>query len=120
MAPLRIKIETELKELRDEQTKERLKKIALFVIPGVLGAVAVKNIYKNGQTRHVSYWDASRSFFIDLLNDSKDATIRITGEVIRGQNDTQVQDVELDERQYTSEELKILEDGFLTEEFNPR
>lgn len=103
----------------EEVHRERLKKVALVTIPLALGAIAVKNIRdkKTGSLRHISYWEASRTFILDLIEDAKSTPLkitRVTGDVIHGPGGIKdVADIKLHNNfDYTDDEVAAVEDAF--------
>lgn len=101
--------------MEKEQT-ERLKKVVLVALPAVLGAMAVKNVHERSQTKHISYWEASRTFLLDLMEDSRERALRVSGTVLHGQGGRgDVLDVELyDGFEYAPGDIERLEEAFGT------
>ncbi len=100
------------------EQKERLRRVALAAVPMVLGAMAVKNIREARQTNHVSYWEASQLFIIDILRDGQQGATRLSGRVLHGPGGRKdLQDVELYEGfEYVDSEVDILEQAFPAED----
>lgn len=98
-----------------EEHRERLKRVALATVPAVLGGMAVKNIRERAETRHVSFWQASGTFLIDLLNEGREGGIRLSGIVHRrSESNPNDIDVELYEGfEFTDEKVARLEKAFL-------
>ncbi len=96
---------------------ERLKKVVIISVPAVLGAMAVKNIREHSQTKHLSYWEASRSFIIDLIDERSDDMLRLSGTLTRGLGDGEgISDIELyDGFRYDDEDITRLEQAFIGE-----
>jgi hypothetical protein len=96
------------------ENKDRLKKVALVAVPLALGAVAVRNIRDKSQLKYVSYWEASQSFIIDLLEDGKQKAIRLSGTILHGPGGKEdIQGIELYEGfDYSEEDVSKLEEAF--------
>lgn len=103
---------------------DRLKRVARYAVPSVLGAMAVKNIREISRTKHVSYWEASQSFIIDLLEDGKETSLRLSGQVLHGPGGRHdIADFKLEEKMIFEEyDISRFEEAFLpadSERINP-
>lgn len=105
----------------EEAHKERLKNVAKVAVPIVLGGLAVKNIRERSTVRHISYWEASRTFIIDLINEGQNRATRLSGTVVHGPGGREdLQDVELYEGfEYQESEVEELERAFERPEERP-
>ena len=99
-------------DLSPEQSA-RLKKVALTGATLALASYALKNtrIFED-KIRQASFYEASQSIFIDLVEDSKARITRLAGTVIRDA-DGEITDVQCDDNgDLTEEQISELEKSF--------
>ncbi|MEX2006979.1 MAG: hypothetical protein WD877_02335 [Candidatus Saccharimonadales bacterium] len=105
--------------LSPEQS-DRLKAIAKYLVAPALGTLAAKTIYERGRTRHVSYWEASQGFFIDLVKDGHEKVLRLSGKVHANNDRSFIEEIELDDSIHTPKtpkQIQELEAEFLHRPF---
>ena len=99
----------------EKEHTERLKRVALAAIPLVLGAIAVKNVRdkKTGDLANISYYEASRLVFLDLIKETQDKIIHVSGEVTHGPGGKEdVASIEIHDNDLTGEEVQEVVEAF--------
>jgi hypothetical protein len=95
------------------EIEERLKKIAkAAVVPILIGGLLALETRGEKKKGHARYYPGG-SFIIDILRDSKERGIRLSGKVIN--NDPNNLELEVDNLGTSDEEMEELEDMFVSE-----
>lgn len=96
----------------DEKHAEQLKKAAWTALALTVGGYGVKLVRKNDLVGYVS--QQAGGFSLDLLKDGRNAVTRVSGNFIFGR-DNKIEDLELDDRDYTEEAVAEVVDFFPVE-----
>ncbi len=96
--------------------EERLITVAKYALPLVLGGIAVKNIRERHQVNHVSYWEASKSFMIDIIRDGQRKSSRLSGTLLGGSTPQDIKVKLYEGFEYTESAVKQYEEAFLPED----
>lgn len=98
---------------------ERIKAVAKVAVIPVLGAICVQNVRQRAYLRHVSYWEASQSIYIDLVKGPSEKSIRFAGRIIHGATKQEILDIEIDDMGQSEDDVVQLENAFATGEQQP-
>jgi hypothetical protein len=103
------------KEVAPEQQENhnkitRLMAVVEKTLPLVIHPIPTKCLFENGKTTSV-YLSHTGVFFMDVSRDGGE-TVRLTGKLTTSRGSREIDDLEIDFKEYTEEQLITLETSF--------